>query len=74
MTPSLDRRCPQVERVAVATGAGRGIGQAIAVSLAAAGYQVLVCDVDSGALRTTVDLCGPGHHGNTRPSQRGKYR
>ena len=43
-------------KVAVVTGAGRGLGRAYAVALAAAGAAVVVNDVDEAAANETVDL------------------
>lgn len=45
-------------RVAVVTGARRGIGKAIAVTFAGAGADVIVCDtvVDDGRLNETADI------------------
>jgi NAD(P)-dependent dehydrogenase (short-subunit alcohol dehydrogenase family) len=46
-------------RVAVVTGAGRGLGREIARRLAALGYAVLVTDVDAAAAdRTAADMGG----------------
>ncbi len=46
-------------RTAVVTGAGSGLGRAIAVELAARGYRVHVTDVDAGAAdRTAAELGG----------------
>jgi meso-butanediol dehydrogenase / (S,S)-butanediol dehydrogenase / diacetyl reductase len=42
----------------VITGAGSGIGRAIAVELAGRGHRVVVTDVDLAAARATVDLLG----------------
>ena len=43
-------------KVAVVSGAGRGLGRAYAVALAAAGAAVVVNDVDEAAANETVDL------------------
>jgi len=43
---------------AVVTGAGRGLGRAIAVRLAARGHHVFATDVDVGAAATTAALVG----------------
>jgi NAD(P)-dependent dehydrogenase (short-subunit alcohol dehydrogenase family) len=44
-------------RVAVVTGAGKGIGRATALGLAAAGAKVAGCDTDEAALETTLADC-----------------
>jgi NAD(P)-dependent dehydrogenase (short-subunit alcohol dehydrogenase family) len=45
-------------RVAVVTGAGKGIGRATARALAARGAHVAGCDVDEASLQTTLAECG----------------
>jgi NAD(P)-dependent dehydrogenase (short-subunit alcohol dehydrogenase family) len=49
-----------MERVAVVTGAGRGIGRAIARRLAERGMTVLATDVDETAARETAEEIGGG--------------
>ena len=43
-------------KTALVTGAGRGIGRGIAVTLAAEGADLLICDVAEDLLRETADL------------------
>lgn len=45
-------------KVALVTGAGRGIGQAIAAALVTAGVQVAINDVDAGAAAETAAALG----------------
>ena len=45
-------------KVAVVTGAGSGIGRALAVSLAVRGARLALSDVDADAVKTTANLCG----------------
>ena len=46
-----------LNKVAIITGAGRGIGQATAVKFALEGAHVVVCDLGAEAVATTVELC-----------------
>ncbi len=43
------------ERVAIVTGAGNGIGKAVALAFARAGAHVVAVDVDAGVARATAD-------------------
>jgi NAD(P)-dependent dehydrogenase (short-subunit alcohol dehydrogenase family) len=50
-------------KVAVVTGAGRGLGRAYALELAAAGASVVVNDLDAAAAQETADAIA-ANHGN----------
>ncbi len=45
------------DKVAIITGAGRGIGQATSVKFATEGAKVVVCDLSADAIAETVKLC-----------------
>jgi 3-oxoacyl-[acyl-carrier protein] reductase len=45
------------DKVAIITGAGRGIGQATAVKFAHEGAKVVVCDLSQEAIADTIKLC-----------------
>ncbi len=45
------------DKVAIITGAGRGIGQATAVKFAREGAKVVVCDLTQESIAETVKLC-----------------
>jgi NAD(P)-dependent dehydrogenase (short-subunit alcohol dehydrogenase family) len=50
------------DRVAVVTGAGRGLGKAVAALLGARGAKVILLDIDKAALEATAqELSGKGH-------------
>ncbi|MEU9237564.1 SDR family oxidoreductase [Streptomyces subrutilus] len=62
MTPAHARtRQDSTERVAVVTGAGRGIGRRIAMSLAGGGHRLVICDIDSATAEDALASLGPGH-------------
>lgn len=46
------------DQVVVVTGAGSGIGRALALQLAAQGARLALCDVNSEQLQKTVDIAG----------------
>jgi 3-oxoacyl-[acyl-carrier protein] reductase len=48
---------PKSGRVAIITGAGRGIGQATAIKFAREGAKVMVCDIKQDWIDETVQKC-----------------
>jgi NAD(P)-dependent dehydrogenase (short-subunit alcohol dehydrogenase family) len=52
----------QYSRVAVVTGAGSGIGRAVAVALFGAGFDVVLAGRRGAALEETAGLCAGGGH------------
>lgn len=54
------KRIPIDGRTAYVSGAGSGIGQAVARLLASRGCPVAIVDQDEDGLRVTADLLGPG--------------
>jgi NAD(P)-dependent dehydrogenase (short-subunit alcohol dehydrogenase family) len=52
-------------RTAVVTGAGSGIGRALALHAATQRMVVAACDIDAAGLRETLALLGEGHFGKT---------
>lgn len=54
------------ERVAVVTGAGSGIGRALAVALAQKGCALALADVDEAGLAQTAALAGSGQSNRVR--------
>jgi len=51
------------DKIAIVTGAGQGIGKAIAQKLAAEGATVVVADVNEGTAKETADALGGGSFG-----------
>jgi NAD(P)-dependent dehydrogenase (short-subunit alcohol dehydrogenase family) len=56
--PALTTRVDLAGRVAIVTGAGRGIGRGIAEGLAAAGAAVVAADLDAGSAAATAERLG----------------
>ena len=60
---SYDVAMPRLsDKVALVTGAARGIGAAIATAFAREGATVWVTDIDSDAGQALADALGPAHH------------
>ena len=47
-------------KIALVTGAGRGLGRAIAAQFAREGASVICCDLDPAAAQATSDALGGG--------------
>ena len=55
---SWERRSMKLQgKVAIITGAGRGIGQATAIKFATEGAKVVVCDLSLEQIKETVEMC-----------------
>lgn len=55
---SIPTNIPQIldGEIAIVTGAGQGIGRALALGLARAGAQIAVCDIDQSTLAETANM------------------
>ncbi len=49
-------------RLALVTGGGRGIGEAVCRRLAASGYRIVAADIDGDNARRVAQSLGEGHH------------
>ena len=55
-------------KTAIVTGAGNGIGKAIAVMLASLGARVMACDIEKDSVETTArELCAEGYEAISFP-------
>ncbi|SFP12856.1 NAD(P)-dependent dehydrogenase, short-chain alcohol dehydrogenase family [Variovorax sp. OK605] len=64
LQPMADHHAQPHGRLALVTGGGRGIGEAVCRRLAASGFRVVVADIDGGNARAVAQSLGaePGFH------------
>lgn len=62
LQPMAEHHAQPQGRLALVTGGGRGIGEAVCRRLAASGLRVVVADIDGGNARAVAQSLGEGHH------------
>jgi NAD(P)-dependent dehydrogenase (short-subunit alcohol dehydrogenase family) len=60
--PMAEHHAQAPGRLALVTGGGRGIGEAVCRRLAASGLRVVVADIDGDNARAVAGSLGAGHH------------